>query len=614
LIAVGQPARLLEAGAPSMLPSMDRPPVSLVAIVRILAGVYALVGLAWVVSALYILAQSSWTVVVLDQLRIYDDYFRNPFPLDVLALQNGHRPVFPGLLYLVDVYLFGANNRFINVVGVLLAAATAYGISWFVWRARNLTRADRIIAIAFAWIVFFWLANARVLGHGNASVNIYLPMAAFVFAVWAFVGTKDALDNQSGGRAALGLLGTAAGCFVATFSFGPGMVTWPAMLIVAVMLRMPWKLVAAFAGLFVGCLALYVFVLPEHGQVRELIGFHPFAALFNASVWLGSPFYHIVRAWGFDNDQLITTLCPAVGGTAFLAVAAIGVWRIVRPRPLTPLETLCLALVTFGAGCAFVVALSRTEYFTRLPNARVAPRYLPWSCLFWVAFLILLGLYAHGLRRRRTLVMTVWLVVLIAAPALMLKSHRTYGTTLGLRKYAMRAAAVGLVAGVHDDEAVERHLFKDARTVYRVADVFREKGLAMFSWDLAALPGRDFGEVFDLTLATRLVGAVEDVTAFPDGDGAAARFSGWAIDLDSMRPPRWVVVVDGSGRITGVASFTKRKRKVPLKAKLDPRTRLGFSGYIADYREQEHYAFHAILQDGTTARELPVELVATPGG
>ncbi|MHC4422243.1 MAG: hypothetical protein ACYS1E_16820 [Planctomycetota bacterium] len=593
---------------------MDRPPATLALVVRILAGAYALVGVAWVAFSLYILVHSSWTVVVYDQWRIYDDYFSKPFPLNVLALQNGHRPVFPGLLYLVDVYLFGANNRFINVVGVLLAAATASGISWFIWRARQLARADRMIAITFAWIVFFWLGNSRVLGHGNASVNIYLPMAALVFAVWALVMAKDALDNHCGGRAALALLGTALSCFVAAFSFGPGMVTWPAILIVAVMLRMPWKFVATFAVLFAGCLGLYVFVLPEHSQVREFIGFHAFTALFNASIWLGSPFFHIVRAWGFDNDHLITTLCPAVGGTAFLAVAAILVWRIVVPRPLTPLETFCLALVAFSAGCAFLVALSRTEYFIRSPDARVAARYLPWSCLFWVAFMILLGLYAHGLCRRRTLAMTAWVAVLIVAPALMLKSHESYGHTLGLRKDRKRGAAVSLVAGVHDDEAVQRYLFNDARTVYRVADVFRDKGLAMFSWDLAALPGRDFDDEFDLTPETRLDGAVEAITTFADGDRTAARFRGWAIDLDSRRPPCWVVAVDGSGRITGVASFTRIKRQVALKAKLNPRTRLGFSGYIADYSEQEPYAFHAIFQDGKTACRLPVETVTTPGG
>jgi hypothetical protein len=597
-----------------MVRPMDKAPAPLVLVVRVLAGAYALVGAAWVASSLYVLARSSWTVVVLDQWRIYDGYFTKPFPLDVLTLQNGHRPVFPGLLYLVDVYLFGANNRFINVVGVLLAAATVSGISWFVWRARHLSRADRTIAIGFAWIVFFWLANGRVLGHGNASVNIYLPMAAFVFAVGALVGAANALDDRRGGRAAVALLGTALGCFVATFSFGPGMVTWPAILVVGVMLRMPWKVLAAFAGLLAGCLALYVFVLPGHGEVRQLIGLHPLTALVNASTWLGSPLYHIVHAWGFDDDRLLTTLCAAAGGPALLAVAAVVIRRIVRPRPLAPVETLCLALAVFGAGCALVVALSRTEHFMRLPNARVAPRYLPWSCLFWVGVMILAGLYAHGLQRRRALVMAVWLAVLIAAPALMLKSHRSRGRALELRRDGMRGAAVSLVAGVHDDEIIRLHLYKDAPTVYRVAKVFRDEGLAMFSWDLAALPGRGFDDAFDAVADTRLDGAVEAISAFPDGDRTAARFRGWALDLEARRPPRWVVAVDGSGRIAGVASFTQRNRKAARKAELDPRTRLGFSGYIAGYREQEPYAFYAIAQDGRTACRLPAEAAAAPGG
>ena len=62
------------------------------------------------------------------------------------------------------------------------------------------------------------------------------------------------------------------------------------------------------------------------------------------------------RRLGVEAEPLITTLCPAVGGMALLAVVVIFAKRLVVAGTLTPLETLGLALVGF--------AFSRSWYFS----------------------------------------------------------------------------------------------------------------------------------------------------------------------------------------------------------------------------------------------------------
>ena len=198
---------------------------------------FLIAGCLYLTSGLCAIANFAWLQPVFDQFRLYDIYLSQPFPNNVLQLENGHRPVIPSLLRLAEIHWLQANQMLQIVLGAGFATATSAIVAWFGWRSRRLSLPARAASVMLAVIGVFWLSNARMLLHGNELVHAYLIMVC--------VTSGSFCVYRAGSGAPAAWMSFASLCAaIATFSFGPGIAAFPALLFVGWLQRVPLRALA----------------------------------------------------------------------------------------------------------------------------------------------------------------------------------------------------------------------------------------------------------------------------------------------------------------------------------------------------------------------------------
>jgi len=345
-----------------------------------------------------------------DQYRSYQLLLETPFPGSVLQSENGHRPIFPNLLKLLDLYLDGGHQGVLVLCGGLFALLAFALCAFTLWRERALPPLWRAAGVLGAALALFWLANARMLLHGNESVAVYWVLAWLACGLIAL-----AHSTRAPGAIWLAALSLVLGCF----GFGNGPVIGCALLLLAVLLRRPWRQIAVLAGSFVVVLVFYTVLLPGPDTARTALALHPAENLAVSMRWLSGPW---VQAWlglpehpsGFmraamqhrdaggwliaSADWLTRRIgdplraqwqfafwLSAAGAGLLVALSGRTWWR---PVEAGATRVLGLGLAWFALGTAVLVGLSRFDYFAQWPHQIFAERYLPWSCVYWLGLLL----------------------------------------------------------------------------------------------------------------------------------------------------------------------------------------------------------------------------------
>jgi hypothetical protein len=558
------------------------------------AAIAAAVAAAMVLHTAWNLVHFSWTTLYGDQWRIFSDYLRVPFPQSLLLVQNGHRPVFPGVLYHLDFFLLGASNRLLLTAAIACLLGLLFMVSRWVWVRRDLDAATRVVLISLLWVSQVWLANFRVLAHGNGGLHAYPVFLLLAVAVAALDRRAEHGPGWRGGAWAGVAVAAAA---VATFTYSFGVVLWPVLLFAALVLRLPWGSLVALGAGAGASLLLYLRVLPQP-DAFALGKPHLSHVLPDAMVWLAAPIYH--AWWGFvpdvvPNPLVYASIGAVVGGTS-LAILLLAAWR--RPA-LGRLELWCLAAIAFSLGCALLVAYGRSGYFVVYPEQRLAARYVPWPTLLWAHLLMLAGIALARLRRGRRAAQVALFSLVAATMWLLRPSQVTYGVVLRLSDAAIREAGLALAVGVEDPARLQT-LWPEVVQVIEVAGYLEAEGSGVFGWEatralghrLAVAPGAGAGAVCGGLIGSRTL---------PDGAGQALEFRGWALD-ERGRPPRHLLVLDGERRVVGAALFTRAALEATATGA--PAGLLaGYVGYVDDYRGEEAYRLVAVPEQGS-----PVDL------
>ncbi|MBX3725989.1 MAG: hypothetical protein KF823_08725 [Xanthomonadales bacterium] len=520
-----------------------------------LAAAFVLLGLSTI-------ATHGWTEIYADQWRLYPIYLEQAFPANVLALENGHRPVFPGLVRVAELHLLDGNQKLQLAVGGLLALATVLVLAFIAWRDARAGLVARALATALAAFAVFWLGNARMLLHGNESVHAYLLTACLAGGIALVL--RDPLP-----RPALGLAALLA--FIATFSFGPGMATFPALALVLVLQRRyrpaVWMGVALLATL------LLYFALPGATGVRNSLQLRPFASLLTAATWLASMPVNLFDA-AFDPDAgrslpswLRAILQPIAQGyrahagdirvqhgpatalglfaMATLLWATFTTWRDQANQQRLRLAG--LALAWFGAGVAVIVALGRLGYFQDHPDQMFAHRYLPWSCLFWLGwFWVVLGRsgkwhwpFGAGVAIASVLMLGMGLATSTG--------YRIWGELIrdGLRVDSAGIAMGHLVAD--RPQLGESHV----EHIEAALPAVRGAGISMFAWPESKLLGSRIP--VPTTPGPAFAGEIETANPVANRlDSAPSLYLEIRMHAVDAKPPGRLLVLDGERRVVGM--------------------------------------------------------------
>jgi len=159
----------------------------------IVAAFFLAAGFYFAATTLCAIINFAWRQPMFDQYRSYATFLSLPFPQNILQSDNGHHPVIPNLFRLAEIHWFATNQLLQISVGTCCAFLSATIISVSVWRTRNLPLVARAAGVMLAVLGLLWLANARMLLHGNESLDVYLGQPSDVAA-------RGAFDDEGGDR------------------------------------------------------------------------------------------------------------------------------------------------------------------------------------------------------------------------------------------------------------------------------------------------------------------------------------------------------------------------------------------------------------------------------
>ncbi|HET7844181.1 MAG TPA: hypothetical protein VFL14_08525, partial [Xanthomonadales bacterium] len=510
----------------------------------------------------------------------------------------------------------GADQSATTAVAFVLALASIAVLLRGTFEDDRLGSVQRAAIACFVALALFWLGNGRMLVQTSEMLNVQFALLALLLGAGALVRAQH-------GRAAAWSAAAAACATAATFTFGPGIAAFPALLAVAVAIRVPWRGVASFALALPLVLWLYLFAMPGDEGVRGNLVVDPLVNLRQAMQWLGAPQFTawlglddpvadptlrgaIVYQWGgnalLDSARAISAHLPAQGGwlssstivgaIGLFAAAAIALRTWWRRRDAMRLEAMALALALFGAGVAFVIALGRHDLFAKYPGQIFADRYLPWSCLFW------LGLAIAAVRALPQRWGALAGVAAISVAALAYPIHAVQAGWAESFSLLAERGAIALRLGVWDEQVMPWPAEATRPQVQRTMALLREWDGTIWQGlperDRVLVPGnQDTAGASTLAVArtfvdpetNRTVLVFEGHTTWPQRAGellvvdAAGRFRGLGLLhgrhdwRDLVRPPASDVFVAGyafAGDCGPLFATVLRDGVAQAVAKLDP--------------------------------------------
>lgn len=588
----------------------------------LLVGYFAVAAVLFALTTLCVIINFGWREPMFDQWREYEVLLGLPFPQNVLQMMNGHRPILPNLVRVAEVRWFDANQVLQLTVGALAAFLSAGALAFAAWREPGMGRVARMAGVMLAVIGLLWLGNARRLLHGSEALNGYLPTLG---AICAVLCVHRASRRDSRGW----LVAACVACVLATFSFGPGLASFCAVLGAGVLLRMPWRQLALPLAVSLASLLAYVFVLPGDTGVREQLQIEPFSAVRLLAEWIASTWK---TAW-FDLADMpvagrglsamvksalaVSARAATVGIGAdvngwctVLGMAGIGLFvalllRIFwRREAATRLEIVAAGTGLYALASGFITVVARLRYLHDLPEQVYADRYLLWPSLFWCALALLVVR-----RLDRTRLVAFALVPILVATPLVFAITQNNGAIWGVlvhREAEKTAAAVR--SGIYDKDHFTGEATGDEAHLREIA-LLRDGRLAMFadpSWQRLGTQWTGTLETSsEISVRTRWLEPVTDQVAM----APAGHIEGWITRgiAPARRFGELVVLSEDGHEIVGFANFSFVVPEVrPLRLAI-PRKR-GFDAFVRHYDAGRPY----VLAVADFSANRAIELATMP--
>jgi len=565
----------------------------------------------------------AWRQPMLDQWRLYHTFLSLPFPENVLQLENGHRPIFPNLIRVAEIHWFAADQHLQIVCGAVFAFLSAAIIIFVTLRERSVPFVARCAGTMLAVIGVLWLANSRMLLHGNESVHTYL-LTLCVTSAGLFVHRA----RRNGALA--WMIAAATACVVAMFCFGPGAASFVSIVLLALIMRLPARWLFVPFAMLTGCLVLYVLVLPGSQGVRHMLDVRPLESLRIMAQWLSSPWINgwlgladPQAAWVVLDKPAITShvlrssanaLAGATGvswrglGIAigfagislFTARVAIALWRGVRT--LTAWESVAIGMGSFALCSAAIFAVGRLDYLQTYPDQVYADRYMVWPSLFWCALALLATFdLAHSPRRYAQF---AGICFLVAMPFALWPAHRQGVAWASIVYRNAQESAAAARSGVYDSDKFPDNAAAWKPTVLATLNLLRREHLAMFAdpmWEMVGKPcpwsiadGKNVS--VQAAIASSGTDGI-DGTAFVSVSGVVS--SGIA----QIQKSGQIAIIDSNDVIVGLAEFSQLK---PGSAALrfDAPRKRGFDGYIRHFDPHGIYTLVWLVPDMRQAIRL----------
>ena len=490
-------------------------PMALIRIAeRATIALLVFIALIFALQTYSLLYNSGFEMPLHDQYFTFQHYIETSFPTNVLTPENGHRPIFPAMVRVADIEFFHSSQVLSRVIGTLLTTLVWLMLLFLCLRqpaasGNALHHADahlsqtqqskplRAAVIALlVTLALLWLGNVRMLVHANEQLHVYGVLLGLTLAI----GTQYRMRDQVNG---VGFCCMLAAAFFATFCFGNGLVVFPTLMVLAYLLKWPWRWQLALLFSTVFATLLYSRWLPGTSQVPPITNLTTGVALVMS--WLNSAVHSAWLIFAPLDDKTINYLGAQAYNTAWVGKSAqsfgfaqagssvrltfwlglIGtgaaLWAVLRHtrrKIESRLQFVALALMIFSGGTACLIVLFRAQYFIDAGESQVfADRYVPWSSLWWLG----LALYALSLKPSGR-----WLDRMAAMAALLLAwgltfSQFTNATWANIVHQKLQQQGLELAYGYEDPADLQRQSTMPLDYTRRSLDLLREHQLAQFN-------------------------------------------------------------------------------------------------------------------------------------
>ena len=555
---------------------------------RLLVGAMACIATYHVLLTASTVLSSSLHYPFMDQFRITLRYLTTPFPDNILALENGHRPILPGLIRVLELNAFAGWPVLQTTTAWCSAVAAGALLLWRIHRDLGLASVEGMAAACTVISLLYWNANARMLIHAFEAVHI-LYIAFFVVLALLLAVSRAAARDKSPWIVAVFL------CAAATFTFGPGIASFCAIGALAV-LRRRLGIAVAIGMAAVLALVAYGVLLPGSEGVRsDVAGASPKATLTFAVARVGAITAEIARVMQIDlQGQMWVSLVAGALLLMLVCVSLLRRWR--RLDSLSPIELVGIGLFVFGCSANALIAVSRTKYFVEYPIQIFADRYLFWSGVTWAGAVI----YGVSSLQRAGPVARILSACGVAVLGIAMVPPAIEANIWASIVYGMsELQGVSSKLGLRTDEQLAKLTDDDLAMTYRSLDEMRRRHLNVFANATVLKIGHSV-PIAEPAMSVP-VKATLMATDEPEHQGATL-FSGVlpaGVAAHEREAELWLASPDGG--LLGRAALTQPGDASPPYGRLGIADLSGFEGYVQPPVSGEIFL---VSEHGPTIRTL----------
>ena len=465
---------------------------------------------------------------------------------------NEHTVTFPALVYLANIALTNGDNRGLSAFALLLLLAQFAVLLRLLRPSEGWSQPEKaVVGFVVACFVFTPVITHSVIMGFSGTIWFFSNLCT-VLAVAVLALLRGPANVW---------LATAIGVFGA-FVYSTNFSLWPALVVGAWLLRIPWKrlaIIAAGGALILAYNALTYQPLPWHPEPNTS---HPALLVAHTLVYLGNV---------LANEPWAAALAAVVGCGLSAACVALGVVANGRRVPARFVPWIMIQLYVIGN--AVGTAVGRSGFGVR---QALSSRYGSLTALFWIA---LLAMMLEILRQhwKTTSRAPAALIGPIAAVAIAVVATVNAGIPT-LRGYLDRAgrqplAAQALYLGL-TDPSVLGILTPAPHQIGWVLPFLKEVGHVPFDRSPELPVASLEQDQVEQSLPADLRGNFD---GFDLRGAAAARLQGWV--QSSGAPIEHVVIADDQGQVRA-AMVCGQKRPDVAAAIGRQAERSGWTGFI----------------------------------
>lgn len=523
---------------------------------RLLIGFVLVVAGLWELqyAIRYMYQVPVWDLAALHEIllnRIDNQTGRSLWDVAVNFVVNGHWPLIPFYAFYVDFAFDNASGR----IPMALSWAALIGIApTLAWALRTRGKPIAILAALALVIVVLWPAQME-----SAISPMQLVISFSLLFGIAALRTAVAGDSWRSLLASYGLV------VASMFSFGYGVVLWPALAALFALQRR-WRRLAITVVL--ALITLWIYQRTTVGS-----GYIPLRAMLVAPLdVLG---YTLAQAGSFFA-YLVLTPSPVVAqwaGVLAIAIQALLSWHLWRSSRWNERGLRFLWLVSLWLmGMMFLTGLGRHSLG---PDQAMNTRYLIVSSLYWSSLFLLGWRLSETIDRRwRLAIGSIGVVVLVA----LLLGVPNYVKRMRAVENNQRVATLALTIGVTETDAKGRAIaILHPWSLAHLYEYFRRERMTVYQQDWSTWLGSEFEPRFGNAVPRRCESAHDARTKFRGGD----RLLGWIYSPDTREAPTDALFVE-SGKVVGLGFVMMDRPEVATRFDDSVALRSGYYGYVPE--------------------------------